>query len=442
MPAFLRIASAKWIRLLFVIGCAPLMPTLGLARPPAVPAEASKAEVIKLLGWPNGQSTAGNREILSYAQGQVILEDGRVVRVDFSPKIPWQAPKAAPAPASATSARSRQALQAWSSDFEQAKHDAAQLGRPILVLFTGPATPVRTPRFFEDVAVHPEFVAAFGNEFVLLRVEAGTQPALREACEVAQYPTVVFLSPSGDIIARSESFPPPTAAARSRIIASVRDAWVAAGGTLGKTAGASRAPPASGEMGGWVKYGWDLIISGLGAGVVIMLLLLWLLWRKWSVPQPTLPEMRNRISDAALGLPALAEVHAWTQKKVCAVAAGVAAADGFLVDTYKLGDNADLELRHPGDKRPAILVLAVGGGEGPLRLARLRDFTAEMESFKVREGWVLAPAGFDAEAVAYGHKRKLTLLNAEAILQRLRDMPPLSLPAVLAQTNAGPARPR
>lgn len=435
-----RQALPQWVSLLLLCGGVLLAAGPVGARPPAVPAGASRAEVIQLLGWPNGQSKAGAREILNYAQGQVVLEEGRVTRVDFSPKISWQPPKAAPLPASATSARTQQARQAWGSEFEPAKRDALQLMRPILVLFTGPVSPVRTPRFFEDVALHPDFVRAFHDEFVLLRVESGTHAELRAVCEVVQYPTIVFLNPSGEILGRSESFPIPTSTARARIIASVREAWAATGGSHSQAV----ASPGSGSRStlGWVGSAWTLIITGVGAGIAIMLLLLWLLWRKRSVPQPALPDIHNRISDAAMGLPALADVQGWPQKKVCALAAGLADAEGYLVDTYKLGDNADLELRRPGDKRPAILVLAVGAAEGELPLARLRDLTTEMEAFKVGEGWVVAPLGFGADAVAYGQKHQLTLLNAEAMLQRLRDMPPLSLPALLAQVAAGQTQKR
>lgn len=398
--------------------------------------------MIEILGWPNGQSKAGTKEILSYAQGQVVLEEGRVTRIDFSPKIPWQAPKAAPAPASATSSRSLQAVQAWVSDFAQAKDEAARRMRPVLVVFTGPSQPAGGPRFFEDVASHPEFVDAFRNEFVLMRVRFGTHPELRDYCEVAQYPTVVFLNPTGEILGLSEAFPAPTSTARGRIIASVRDAWLAAGGSLGSsspnaTAGGTRLPPAPVGMVSWIGSAWTLIISGVGAGIAIMLILLWLLWRNWSVAQPPLPEITRRISDAASGLPTLHDVQGWSQKKVCAVAAGLAEAEGYQVDTYKLGENADLELRRPGDTRPRALLLAVGASEGMVPIHRLRDLAAEMASFHVKEGWVVAPGGFGPDASEYGKTHQLTLLSSAVILERLRDVPPVRLPGILAQTTAG-----
>lgn len=442
-----RPCGMKRITLFLILGCCTAL-RFALAQTADQAGEvrvgASKADAIKVLGWPNGQSKAGAREILTYAQGQLILEDGRVTRVDFSPKVPWQAPKAAPTPAAATSTRSVQAVQAWATDYAVALNDAARLPRPVLALFTGPKTPAGTPRIFEEVAAHPEFVDALRGDFVLLRVEFGTQSALQERCEITQYPTAVFLNPTGEILGRLETFPAPAATSRGRTVAAIRDAWVASGGGLAvgsssgeSSAGATRLPTAPMGMASWIAYAWTLIISGVGAGIAIMLLLFWLLWRKWSVPQPVLPDVSRRISDAASGLPTLKEIRHWSQKKVYAVASGLAETEGYQVDTYKLGDNADLELRLPGETRPHALVLALGASEGKVAAHRLRALVKEMESFHAKEGWVLAPAGFGPDAIDYGVKHNLMLMSPEIIMERLRDVPPLNLPGVLGQAAAG-----
>lgn len=261
---------------------------------------ATKAEVIKVLGLPKGQSKAGSKEIFSYAQGQLTFEDGRVTRVNFSANVPRQAPK--PEPAS------------------------------------------------------------------------------------AQVP------------------PAPTGVSR------------------------------------WIDDARTLIITGVTAGIVIMLLLLWLLWRNWSVAQPKGSEMTRRISEAASGIPTLDEIRQWSQKTVCAVAAVMAESEGYHVDTYKLGDNADLELRRRGDTRPHALLLAVGATESVLTLDRLRDLKKEMASSQVQGGWVVAPAGFESDAVRFARKHNLTLVSGEMMSERLRDVPPLSLSAALAQTGAGRTR--
>lgn len=403
---------------------------------------ATKAEVIKVLGWPNGQSKAGSKEIFSYAQGQVTLEDGRVTRVNFSANVPRQSPKPEPASAAATSSRSLQAVQAWCTDFAQASAEAGRLSRPILVLFIGPKLPLGAPRIFEDVASHPEFVDAFRNEFVLLRVEFGTELGLRERCEITRFPTVVFLNPAGAILGRVDTLPTPSATLRGRVIAAIRDAWLAVGGdgapgpSSNTSVGATQGPPPPAGAARWIDDARGLIITGVKAGIVIMLLLLWLLWRNWSVAQPKRTEMTRRISEAASGLPTLDETRKWSQKTVCAVAAIMAESEGYHVDTYKLGDNADLELRRPGDTRPHALLLAVGAADGMLNVNRLRDLEKEMISSQVQGGWVVAPAGFGSDAVSFGRKHNLTLVNGEVMLARLRDVPLLSLSAALAQTGA------
>ena len=60
---------------------------------PVVGPGATKEDVINAYGWPNGQSQSGTKEILSYVQGEVVLDNGRVERVNFSPNVPWQTPR-------------------------------------------------------------------------------------------------------------------------------------------------------------------------------------------------------------------------------------------------------------------------------------------------------------------------------------------------------------
>ena len=55
---------------------------------------ATKDEAIEAYGWPTGQSQSGTKEILSYPQGRITLENGRVEKVDFSTSMPWPAPAA------------------------------------------------------------------------------------------------------------------------------------------------------------------------------------------------------------------------------------------------------------------------------------------------------------------------------------------------------------
>src|SRR5947208_10966297 len=44
---------------------------------------ATKSEVIKTLGLPSSVAKSGSKEIFTYPQGQLVLENGRVERVEF-----------------------------------------------------------------------------------------------------------------------------------------------------------------------------------------------------------------------------------------------------------------------------------------------------------------------------------------------------------------------
>lgn len=66
----------------------------------------SREEVIAVLGEPVGRSSAGSREVLSYAKGRVVLRDGKVEEFDPAlapaepaPEPPAPAPVAPPKPA-------------------------------------------------------------------------------------------------------------------------------------------------------------------------------------------------------------------------------------------------------------------------------------------------------------------------------------------------------
>lgn len=120
---------------------------------------------------------AGAKEILTYAEGKIVLEQGLVARLDLD---------SLSAPASRSDSgftESRSAPRAgavsivsigtgkWLSDLDQAKAEAAKKGRPILVLFT--ANMGECPwgtMFNQTVEPNPAFLQAMGSQFILLRI--------------------------------------------------------------------------------------------------------------------------------------------------------------------------------------------------------------------------------------------------------------------------------
>lgn len=73
--------SLRWLP------CFILLSTACLAQvAPDIAKGTTRAEVIRMLGWPQGTSLADDREILNYPQFSVLLEQGRVLKVEPKPK--------------------------------------------------------------------------------------------------------------------------------------------------------------------------------------------------------------------------------------------------------------------------------------------------------------------------------------------------------------------
>ena len=102
-----------------VLHAADLRPTVGPG--------ATKDDVIDAYGWPNGQSQSGTKEILTYPQGLVTLENGRVEKVDFLTNVPWPAPRPRPGAASPTSVKQPELpVDFWVTRLDEAAREATR----------------------------------------------------------------------------------------------------------------------------------------------------------------------------------------------------------------------------------------------------------------------------------------------------------------------------
>jgi hypothetical protein len=178
-------------------------PGLGGAEPPrALGVGATKEAVLATYGAPVLHSRLGPREIFKYPQGHVILEAGRVVRLEFKsgepPRLPEPVSRVAPVTLAAEST-------GWSGDFESASREAAQRSAPLLVWFAGSDWSGPSRQFRDEVAMARDFIASFRSRYVLLRVDLpdhnGTprdpHARLREKLGVTVYPTLLILTPAG-----------------------------------------------------------------------------------------------------------------------------------------------------------------------------------------------------------------------------------------------------
>lgn len=193
----------------------------------------TRDEVIAQFGPPRGTTKAGDREILVYADGRVVLESGRVTELlrPSSAAAPARAAPPAPAPAPAApaslvdaTAQRTQALaevtaamrEPWHTDFETAKAAAAKENKRILALFTGTDWCGPCQAFQAEVAYNADFLEIFSSSFVFLKVnwlrntpqpkaQAEQVAALRQRYGIATYPSLLVLAPDGTRLARVDT---------------------------------------------------------------------------------------------------------------------------------------------------------------------------------------------------------------------------------------------
>jgi hypothetical protein len=423
---------------------------------PVVGPGATREEVINAYGWPKGQSQAGTKEILEYPQGRITLEKGRVERMDFSPNVPWPAPRPRPAPPSATSVKKAEPPpDFWLMNFEDAQKEAARRRARILVLFIGSDWSPPSKQFMDEVAFHPDFVNAFTGDFVFLRLDFPTRTPLpdelreqnnrlRAKYEVTTYPSLIVVSPAGTLVARIDlTKEQPGENYRARVIAAVREVrdLLVASPPPAEAESAAAAPiapdqPAEENNVGAASMtrGFTLVMGALVAGLALVGLAWWFLWRKGGPAETERSaSLAARISDAASGLPTPKDMGTWSREKLCAVVGGLAEADGYEVASRGGGGDGDLGLCHKGENKIAVVVSCQPGEAGAVSAKRVRELFGTITVEGVERGWFVAPLGFTHEAREYAREHNLLLLDAEELLAQMRALPPILLQKILAR---------
>lgn len=408
---------------------------------------ASRDEVIKALGRPVGESRLGSREVLNYPQGQtVVLENGRVVRIQTPRKAGPAQAVAAPAP-----------LNPWRTDFAAATEEAQRRGVRILALFPGPEDAPAARRFLSEVAPDPALAAVFGPDFVFVRFDHAVRPPqpaawqerndrLRDAWGVVGYPTVVFVSERGERLGSVDFAGVPAAEAlQARVIASLRDLR----GRLALTAAEPTAPAAASPsltsplvldrltpfaLRVGLRTAEDLVEIAFIGGLLASGLMIWMLWRTRVAPLPV--RMRNharRISEAASGLPSVYEVMAWDKEQLCFAALLLGESEGYEGVRTRGEDDKDVVFSRHGETHPAIVVCCSPARAGAITAKSVRSLVGTAAAEQAAAGWYLAPAGCSEDARDFAARNNILILDAAGLLMRMRDIPPILLPKL--QTN-------
>lgn len=179
--------------------------------------------VIAELGEPQSKVSSGRREFLNYAEGRVMLIDGKVrdVRGRFTPGAAKSAPPATqpepvaqptPPPAVApmvNAAPTRSAF--WYTSLDQAQAAAVKEEKLILALFTGSDWCPPCRAFEAEVAHDEQFASIFAGSFVFFKndwLRNTPQPPtvaeevrrVRVKYHITRYPTLKILNAAGEVL--------------------------------------------------------------------------------------------------------------------------------------------------------------------------------------------------------------------------------------------------
>jgi hypothetical protein len=427
--------------------------------PPGTPRE----EVIDTYGWPTGQSKLGPREILSYPQGTVTLEDERVTAVNFNLKQPWPTPRPRPSwaqlrPDAKDAAKTVPAppptIDGWTQQFDEGLREAARRNLPILLLLLAPESSAAGKQFDEEVARHPAFVAAFQAGLVLVRVDLSGQEgwpaevkarhlALPETLQVKAFPSLRLLAPEGVVRAEFDLAQIPAGEGfREGVISAVRAARNHVFRHLPDPSAAVVTPAAGPEVSAQsaaldtsLLKARGMVIGSIVLGIVIAGVLFWVVWHQWKAAGASTSRnvMTQRISDAASGLPSQVDFNSWPRQRLVALMAGFVEAEGYQAEVRTENGDWDISLRRAGSERAQSLILCSGSEVGVVSAKRLKEFYGTLTAEGVDNGWYVAPSGFtdDAKVFAAGHG--MQLFDGPALTGQLRELPPLVLPKVLAR---------
>jgi hypothetical protein len=459
----------RWIRAFALVTYWVTACVYGANSMPVVGPGATKEEVLNAYGWPTGQSQSGTKEILTYPQGRVTLENGQVEKVDFATNVAWPAPRPRPPAASPTSVKKIEApTDFWFTSFPDAQKEAMRRNARILALFIGSDWSPPSKQFQDEVAFHPDFVNAFAGDFVFLRLDFPNRVAqsselreqnaqLRAKYNVTTYPALLVLSPAGTAVGQIDlTKPQPGSTYRDRTIAAIREirdllgpnppapdpvpapagvAEVAAATPAAPTADATTEGTTANAASGSVAVAMPLLIAAVAGGLLIAGLGWWIVWgsKPARSAESRREEMTERIANAAEGVPTSQEVMCWPHEKLRAIVTALAESDSQKVALRDGGSDGDLALTAPHDPRPTTVVALQAGALGQVGAKQLKELFGTITVEDVPKGWFVAPGGFSKEARDYAAAHPIVLMDADDMVAQLRTVPPILLQNILAR---------
>ncbi len=190
-------------------------PQLGFAN--NVKIGSSYEKVIATLGKPDGELSAGKKQILTYGEAQIVLHNNKVSLVSHKTKELLMERKSKQSSASGKRKQLSPKQQlphatagSWITDFSKASAIAKKENKKMLLNFTGSDWCGWCIRLEEEVFSRKEFIAYARENYVLVKLDfplRKRQPyskkkqnnALGRKYGIRGYPTIVVLHPSGKV---------------------------------------------------------------------------------------------------------------------------------------------------------------------------------------------------------------------------------------------------
>ena len=404
---------------------------------------ATREEVVDAYGWPNGQSKMGEREVFTYPQGRVVLRNGLVERMDFSPNVAWPKPRPRPPAATASTAKPApmqpvkvEPLDVWLTDFDEARAEARRQAKDVLVLFTGTDWSPPAKRFQQEVALAPEFLRTVQESYVLLRLDfprsTTVQPletrakneVWRERFAVTEYPTLLVLNSNGDELARVDLAKPRVETTQvQQVLAAIEEARPKPKAIAEWSGGEA---PASEEREGTKRkiYWW-------GSGVLAAVMLLGWWWRRRSAGTET----AKPAGPAATTMPTPADVASWSQERVRDVVAALFLHEGARVKVRRTESGAELAVLAREGDQPKALVRCQAAAAGLAGKTSVSALLGTAVAERVDEAWYVSAGGFTPEARRFAGEHRMVLMSGEDLLERMRKVPPLTLMRMLGEAG-------
>ncbi len=411
---------------------------------PVVGVGATREEVVDAYGWPNGQSKMGEREVFTYPQGRVVLRNGVVERMDFSPNVAWPKPRPRPPAATASTAKPApvqpvnvEPLDVWLTDFDEARAEARRQAKDMLVLFTGTDWSPPAKRFQQEVALAPEFLRGVEDGYVLLRLDfprsTTVQPdetrakneVLRERFAVTEYPTLLVLDSEGEEQARVDLAKTRTeATAALQVLAAIEETrpkprpiadWSAEGSSLTEPSKID-----------------ETTIYWICGGVMAVVALLGWWWKRRSADVETTAKAAGPVVTT---MPTPADVAAWSQERVRDVAAALFSHDGARVKVRRTESGAELAVLAQEGEHPKALVRCQAAAAGLAGKTSVSELLGTAVAERVDEAWYVSAGGFTPDARRFAGEHHMVLMSGEDLLERMRKVPPLTLVRMLGEAG-------